>query len=103
MGTMKASMIMKSSVDALLFMAPEMATGTKNCTGAVDVYSFAIMAAYILTGRLDYNSSDSFGTPSGLCIHWSFSHIMQSPKAQCVIGLCFHLALVLCHPQHRVY
>ena len=28
----------------------------------------------------------------------SHSHTRQSPKALCVIGLCFHLALVLCHP-----
>ena len=93
-------MTMTSGVGTPFFMAPEMATGTKHYTGAVDVYSFAIMAAQVLSGRLVYDSSDSFETSYGLCIHWSFSHThtRQSPKALCVIGLCFHLALVLCHP-----
>lgn len=98
--SMEASMTMTSGVGTPFFMAPEMATGTKHYTGAVDVYSFAIMAAQVLSGRLVYDSSDSFDTSYGLCIHWSFTHTRQSPKAQCVcvIGLCFHLALVLCHP-----
>ena len=95
-------MTMTSGVGTPFFMAPEMATGTKHYTGAVDVYSFAIMAAQVLSGRLVYDSSDSFDTSYGLCIHLSFTHMhtRQSPKAHTVrvIGLCFHLALVLCHP-----
>ena len=93
-------MTMTSGVGTPFFMAPEMATGTRHYTGAVDVYSFAIMAAQVLSGRLVYDSSDSFDTSYGLCIHLSFT--LTQGKAQkhtlCVIGLCFHLALVLCHP-----
>ena len=98
--SMEASMTMTSGVGTPFFMAPEMATGTKHYTGAVDVYSFAIMAAQVLSGRLVYDSSDSFDTSYGLCIHWSFTHTHKAkPKSTvCVIGLCFHLALVLCHP-----
>ena len=91
-------MTMTSGVGTPFFMAPEMATGTKHYTGAVDVYSFAIMAAQVLSGRLVYDSSDSFDTSYGLCIHWSFTHKAKPKNTVCVIGLCFHLALVLCHP-----
>ena len=98
--SMEASMTMTSGVGTPFFMAPEMATGTKHYTGAVDVYSFAIMAAQVLSGRLVYDSSDSFDTSYGLCIHLSFTHTQGKAQKHCVcvIGLCFHLALVLCHP-----
>ena len=33
----------------------------------------------------------------------SHTHTRQSPKALCVIGLCFHLALVVCHPLPHTY
>ena len=75
-------MTMTSGVGTPFFMAPEMATGTKHYTGAVDVYSFAIMAAQVLSGRLVYDSSDSFDTSYGLCIHWSFTHTHKAkPKS----------------------
>ena len=98
--SMEASMTMTSGVGTPFFMAPEMATGTKHYTGAVDVYSFAIMAAQVLSGRLVYDTSDSFDTSYGLCIHWSFTHTQGKAQKHCVcvIGLCFHLALVVCHP-----
>lgn len=82
--SMEASMTMTSGVGTPFFMAPEMATGTKHYTGAVDVYSFAIMAAQVLSGRLVYDSSDSFDTSYGLCFHLSFSLTRQSPKTLCV-------------------
>ena len=93
-------MTMTSGVGTPFFMAPEMATGTKHYTGAVDVYSFAIMAAQVLSGRLVYDSSDSFDTSYGLCFHLSFTytHKAKPKNTVCVIGLCFHLALVVCHP-----
>ena len=79
-------MTMTSGVGTPFFMAPEMATGTKHYTGAVDVYSFAIMAAQVLTGRLVYDMSDGFDTEYGLCIHLSFTHTHKAkPKStQCV-------------------
>ena len=93
-------MTMTSGVKTGHFMAPEVKSGDKNITEKVDVYSFAIMAAQVLSGRLVYDSSDSFDTSYGLCFHWSFTHTHKAkPKSTlCVIGLCFHLALVLCHP-----
>ena len=82
--SMEASMTMTSGVGTPFFMAPEMATGTKHYTGAVDVYSFAIMAAQVLSGRLVYDSSDSFDNSNGLCIHWSFTHTQGKPQKHCV-------------------
>ena len=82
--SMEASMTMTSGVGTPFFMAPEMATGTKHYTGAVDVYSFAIMAAQVLSGRLVYDSSDSFDTSYGLCIHCSFSHTQGKAQKHCV-------------------
>ena len=60
-------MTMTSGVGTPFFMAPEMATGTKHYTGAVDVYSFAIMAAHVMTGKLVYDSSDVYESQYGLC------------------------------------
>ena len=75
-------MTMTSGVGTPFFMAPEMATGTKHYTGAVDVYSFAIMAAQVLSGRLLYDDSDVFDTSYGLCIPWSFTHTHKAkPKS----------------------
>ena len=64
--SMEASMTMTSGVGTPFFMAPEMATGTKHYTGAVDVFSFAIMAAQVMVGKLVYDSSDAFDTEYGL-------------------------------------
>ena len=75
-------MTMTSGVGTPFFMAPEMATGTKHYTGAVDVYSFAIMAAQVLTGKLVYDNNDAFDTSYGLCIHLSFPHTHKAkPKS----------------------
>ena len=59
-------MTMTSGVGTPFFMAPEMATGTKHYTGAVDVYSFAIMAAQVMVGKLVYDV-DEFSAECGLC------------------------------------
>ena len=56
-------MTMTSGVGTPFFMAPEMATGTKHYTGAVDVFSFGIMAAQVMVGRLVYANEDEFDTP----------------------------------------
>ena len=89
-------MTMTSSIGTPFYMAPEMASGTKHYTGAVDVFSFAIMAAQVMTGKLVYDSSDAFDTEYGLLFS---NHPFSQPKATkatvCVFALCFHLALVV--------
>ena len=60
--TMEESMTMTSGVGTPFYMAPEMATGSKHYTGAVDVYSFAIMAAQVMVGKLVFEVND-FATP----------------------------------------
>ena len=59
-------MTMTSGVGTPFFMAPEMATGTKHYTGAVDVYSFAIMAAQVLSGRLVYSDESALDSSYSL-------------------------------------
>ena len=94
--SMEASMTMTSGVGTPFFMAPEMATGTKHYTGAVDVYSFAIMAAQVMVGRLVYDGQNDFDTPYGLCFPNCLSHNTK-PKTHtlCVFALCFHFASCL--------
>ena len=89
-------MTMTSGVGTPFYMAPEMATGTKHYTGAVDVFSFAIMAAQVMTGKLVYDDSEVFDTPYGLLFsNHSFSQAKNQKSPLCVFALCFHLALVV--------
>ena len=67
--SMEASMTMTSGVGTPFYMAPEMVANSKRYTGAVDVYSFAIMAAQVMAGKLVYDADD-FQTPYGLLIHF---------------------------------
>ena len=53
-------------------------------TSLTHLYSFAIMAAQVLSGRLVYDSSDSFDTSYGLCFHWSFTHTQGKAQKHCV-------------------
>ena len=66
MESMEASMTMTSGVGTPFYMAPEMASGNKHYTGAVDVFSFGIMAAQVIVGRLVYDNAQVFDTPFGL-------------------------------------
>ena len=63
---MEASMTMTSGVGTPFYMAPEVAAGTKHYTGAVDVFSFAIMAAQVMVGRLVYTDESALDSPYGL-------------------------------------
>ena len=91
---MEASMTMTSGVGTPFFMAPEMATGTKHYTGAVDVFSFGIMAAQVMVGRLVYDSSDAFETEFGLL--FSISLFFTTKPTTLSFSFVFHLSPV-CH------
>ena len=91
--SMEASMTMTSGVGTPFFMAPEMATGTKHYTGAVDVFSFGIMAAQVMVGRLSYDSSDAFETQYGLLFFISL--FFTTKPTTLSFSFVFHMHLVL--------
>ena len=84
-------MTMTSGVGTPFFMAPEMATGTKHYTGAVDVFSFGIMAAQVMVGRLVYDSSYAFETQYGL---FSITVFFTTKPTTLSFSFVFHLPLV---------
>ena len=87
---------MTSGVGTVFYTAPEMATGTKHYTGAVDVFSFIIMAAQVMVGKLVYDGSEVFDTPNGLLFsNHSFSQTKSQKATVCVFASRFHLALVV--------
>ena len=93
-------MTMTSGVGTPFFMAPEMATGTKHYTGAVDVFSFGIMAAQVMVGRLVYDSSDAFETEFGLL--FSISLFFTTKPTTLSFFLCLSL-VSCCHPKHTAF
>ena len=99
--SMEASMTMTSGVGTPFFMAPEMATGTKHYTGAVDVFSFGIMAAQVMVGRLVYDSSDAFETEFGLL--FSISLFFTTKPTTLSFSFVFHLPLVVTHSKHTAF
>ena len=88
-------MTMTSGVGTPFFMAPEMATGTKHYTGAVDVFSFGIIAAQVMVGRLVYDSSDAFETQYGLL--FSFPSFSQPNQPLCLFPFSFTCLLFVIH------
>ena len=70
---------MTSDVGSPFFMAPELFMNTRHFTGAVDVYSFGIMAAQVLVGQLVYDTQQ-FDNQYGLFL---FFHCI------CVLFLTF--------------
>lgn len=74
-------MTMTNGVGTPFYMAPEMATGSSHYTAAVDVYSFGIMAAQTMAGRLTYDSDVDFNTQYGLL----FSPCFESKKKKKLI------------------
>ena len=100
--SMEASMTMTSGVGTPFFMAPEMATGTKHYTGAVDVFSFGIMAAQVMVGRLVYDSSDAFETEFGLL--FSISLFFSQPNQPlCLFPLSFTCLLLSSKTKHTAF
>lgn len=70
---MEQSMTMTSGVGTPFYMAPEMVANHKHYTGSVDVFSFGIMAAQVMVGRLVYDADD-YQTPYGLCFFFKNKH-----------------------------
>ena len=89
-------MTMTSGVGTPFFMAPEMATGTKHYTGAVDVYSFAIMAAQVMVGRLVYDGQNDFDTSYGVCFPNCLSHNTKPKSLTLCVCFVFSLCLFVC-------
>ena len=65
MKPMETSMTMTSGVGSPFYMAPELIMNAKHYTNAVDVYSFGIMAAQVMVGKLIYDV-DEFSAECGL-------------------------------------
>lgn len=59
-------MTMTSGVGSPFYVAPEIIMNEKHYTSAVDVFSFGIMAAQVMVGRLVYDAEE-FTTEYGLC------------------------------------
>ena len=68
-------MTMTSSVGTPFYMAPEMAKGLKHYTCAVDVYSFAIMAAQVMLGKLVYDTEVDYSTQYSLLM-WHIAFVL---------------------------
>ena len=85
-------MTMTSGVGTPFFMAPEMASGNKHYTGAVDVFSFGIMTAQVMVGRLVYDSSDAFETEFG----FFFSISLFFTTKPTTLSFYFVFSLVSC-------
>ena len=81
-------MTMTSGVGSPFYMAPELIMNAKQYTNAVDVYSFGIMAAQVMVGKLVYDV-DEFSAECGL-----FSSF--SPDSHCFI----HFFVADDHKQH---
>lgn len=58
MKPMETSMTMTSGVGSPFYMAPELIMNAKQYTNTVDVYSFGIMAAQVIVGKLVYDADE---------------------------------------------
>ena len=82
---MEQSMTMTSGIGTPFYMAPEMVLSSKHYTAAVDVYSFAIMAAQVMVGRLKYDHGGEFETQYGLLQ----KHPLTFLVSDLFTGFCF--------------
>ena len=57
---------MTNGIGTPFYMAPEMVTHASRYTPAIDVYSFAVVAAQVMNGQLVYDPDAHFETPFGL-------------------------------------
>ena len=58
----KDSTSTRSGMNTPFYMAPEMATASQQLTKPANVYSFGIMAAQVMVGRLVYENEDEYET-----------------------------------------
>ena len=70
---METSLTMTSGVGSPFYVAPEIIMNDTHYTKAVDVFSFGIIAAQVMVGRLVYNAEE-FTTEYGLCSKVFFLH-----------------------------
>jgi len=59
-GGMAESMSMTAGIGTPYYMAPEMMSNTKHYSKSIDVFSFGIMAAHVLNGKLVYEGDPEF-------------------------------------------
>ena len=89
MESIEESMTMTSGVGTPFYMAPEMIKSSKHYTGSVDVYSFGIMAAQVIVGRLIY---DDFDFDTQFCLSFlSFPPSFVYSFLTCFLELQQHL------------
>jgi len=55
--TANQTMTMTAGIGTPYYMAPEMMTSSKHYSTAVDVYSFGVMSAHVLHGKLEYEEN----------------------------------------------
>ena len=60
------SMTMTTGVGTPYYMAPEMMTNNRHYSTAVDVYSYGIMAAQVINGKLEYEGNPEFDSIYGV-------------------------------------
>ena len=56
----KEGMTMTTGVGTPYYMAPEIISNNRHYSTAVDVYSYGIMAAEIINGKLEYKNAPEF-------------------------------------------
>lgn len=68
------------------YMAPEMVTANKEFTKAANVYSFGIIAAQVMVGRLVYANEDEFDTPYRLFFFFPHNFMMFASVFDCFVS-----------------
>ena len=64
--SIQQTMTMTAGIGTPFYMAPEMMNNSKHYTSAIDVYSYGIMAAQVMTGKLTFGDNIDFDSPYGL-------------------------------------
>ena len=67
---------MTTGVGTPYYMAPEMMGGGRHYSTAVDVYSFGIMSAHVMNGKLEYDGDPEFDSLYGLLFYTTEQHFL---------------------------